>query len=197
MPTRIRTADHDTQDFLQELIRETYLDGQCYKLAIALHRGLGWPLVGLIQADQDVMRHAAVYHPNGALFDARGEVTEEEFMAPFGPGKVVPLATEFHVRHLNRPIPELAIMTAGKLAMSVWPDLPWTEYTYLNSMMAFLAGLEALCREHGFWLRDSAGLGSAPALWPSVAVAEGDESGYKLAATGVGSYVINRVLKGE
>jgi len=195
MPT-LRPLDPETKEFLEDLVRGTYLDGACYELACALYRGLQWKLIGLIQEmdGEIVVRHAAVRHPDGGFFDARGHVTEEEFLSPFGPGEIRDFALQDDLRKLTRPIQEHAISMAGKLAMSLWPELPWTKHTYVNSLVAFVGDLEKLCRRHGFWLYAPV---PNPASWPQISVEDGGESGYEILPTGNGVYAINRCFKSQ
>ncbi len=195
MPT-LKSLDPETKEFLENLIRGTYLDGACYELACALYRGLDWKLVGLIQKMDGgvVVRHAAVRYPNGGFFDARGRVTEDEFIRPFGPGEIREFPLQDDLRKLTRPIMEHSISMAGKLAMSLWPELPWNKNTYVNSLLAFVNDLEKVCRRHGFWLYAPV---PNPASWPQISIGDGDEAGYVVLPTGNGSYAINRSFKSE
>lgn len=194
MPTVIKPLDDDVREFLDTMLRGIYLDGQCYELAIALHRGLNWPLIGFVQEmyGQSVIRHAAVRHPQGGFFDGRGWVSEQEFFAPFGgTGEIIAFELENELKHRTRLILENSIRMAGKLAMSRWPELPWVSDTYFQKIGAFLNAIERVCRHHGFWFY------SPVASWPMVVTGEDDEIGYVLATTGNGSYTANRLLKSE
>ncbi len=187
---QINKPDPDIEEFLKGLLRQTYLDGQCYELAIALNRGLDWELVGLLQ--EHVVRHAAVRHPEGGYFDARGHVTEDEFIKPFGNGTITTFNLQDDLRRLTRPIPEHSIMMAGKLVMSAFPYLPWKHESYISAIREFVEDLEKLSRKHGFWL-----IGQLPASssWPRIVVAHDDEEGYEIEPIGNGDYVINRKLR--
>jgi hypothetical protein len=187
MSVIIKPLGDDVRDFLDKLIAGNYLDGHCYELAIALHRALGWPLIGLIQSlyGQSVIRHAAVRHPDSGFFDGRGWISDDQFTDPFGHGSIVTFHLESELKHRTRPILENHITMAGKLAMSRWPELPWLGDTHFRKIVSFLDDLEILCRRHGFWLHD----------WPSIAPDGGDEMGYALVTTGNGSYTANRLLK--
>jgi hypothetical protein len=179
-----------------EFFEGIYLDGQCYELASALWRGLGWDLIGLIQkiGNETVVRHAAVRHPDGGFLDGRGHVSEEEFLEPFGPGVIVDFPLQDNLRKMTRPIDESAICKAGMMAMTVWPDLPWKKDTFIRYVEAFVADLEALCARHGFWLIGGA---ASQSTWPKIVIGEGDELGYETVGVSKGVYIINRVLKGE
>lgn len=190
---KIKPPDEALVDFF----RGIYLDGQCYELAVALWRGLGWDLIGLIQKEGDVtiVRHAAVRHPDGGFMDARGRVTEQEFASPFGSGLIVDFALQDDLRAMTtRPIVEQAINKAGMMAMSVWPELPWKDGTFIRHVEAFVADLELLCEKHGFWIVSQT---TSQSSWPKIVIGEGDELGYDTVTVGKGVYVFNRVLKDE
>jgi hypothetical protein len=198
MPTQLRPLDADTLEFLQRLMTQTYLDGRCYELAIALHRGLGWSLVGLQQRTQEdgvettCIRHAGVMSPDRWFFDARGRVANEDVDTPFGSNlEYVDFELESDLRSHTRPIEELFISQAGKLAMSLWPALPWKKDTYIQSVVTFLNDIEQVCRRHGFWLIAPCGA----ATWPMIVPAEEADADYELIPNGVGSYVANPKLK--
>ena len=57
------------------------IHGQCYHFAIALHYGLGWPIVGLVETKKII--HVGVRSPEGKIWDGRGEVSEKDFIDPF------------------------------------------------------------------------------------------------------------------
>lgn len=164
------------------------LDGQCYELAVALHRSAGLPLVGLWSAtasgDDGVpgtWRHAAVRFGDD-YFDARGPVTEQEFGRPFGE------SPPWNVRDITeadllavRPIRENSVETAAKFAQMAWPELPWNETSFQSRMAAFLLDLEALSRQHGIWVRSP-----YPAAAPVLAEGDDDEAGYAARLTSNG-----------
>lgn len=194
--TTIKPIDTELRAVLEDMVVATYLDGQCYEMAIALNRGLGWPIVGLILLPPGtngelIVRHTAVRHPDGGIYDARGLVTEEEFVKPFGVGTLIDFEMESDLRKHTRPITEHAITSAGKAAMSLWPELPWTSDSFVQSVLSFVNDLERLCKRHGFWLAAPV---PSQASWPMIVLAEGDES-YEIVTAGYGSYVVNRVLK--
>lgn len=195
MPTVIKPLDDDVREFLDNMLKGIYLEGQCYEMAIALHRGLNWPLIGFVQDmyGQSVIRHAAVRHPENGFFDGRGWVSEQNFFAPFGEkGSIITFELETELKHRTRPIQESGIKMAGKLAMSRWPELPWVADTYFQKIGAFLNDIERVCRRHGFWFSSPTAAG-----WPMIVTGENDEVGYALATTGNGAYTANRLLKVE
>ena len=173
-------AEEDAQ-FVQDMLLATCLDGQCYELAIALHRGTGLPLVGLWSAtasgDDGVpgtWRHAAVAY-GGCYVDARGPVSQGDLGKPFGgtePWDVRPIC-EDDLRRVRR-VPEGTVDAMGRLAQAAWPDLPWKPESFQGRMEAFLADLEALSRRHRVWIR-----APYPAARPVLALGDDDESGLR------------------
>jgi len=112
---------------LHALARAIFLDGECYALAIALHRNIGWPIVGLIRVD--VIRHAGLERPDGALHDVRGPVSREEFGLPFsisGPYDIRRIA-EADLYAARGIIQTEAIDLALRMAQALWPNLPWRD----------------------------------------------------------------------
>ena len=85
MSTVIHPLKESSEDYriLHDLILMTYLDGECYAFAVALHQGLGWPIIGLMQ-EHGIIRHAVVQAPDNQYLDARGFVEESQLSSPFG-----------------------------------------------------------------------------------------------------------------
>lgn len=185
---RIPPADFEDSELARNMLLDNCLDGQCYELAVALHRRAGLPLVGLWSAtasgDDGVpgtWRHAAVRWGDG-YFDARGPVTEEEFGRPFRE------STPWDVRDITeadllavRPIRDNDVEAAAKFAQMGWPDLPWNETSFQSRMASFLLDLEALSRQHGIWVRSP-----YPAAAPMLAEGDDDEAGYAARLTSNG-----------
>lgn len=155
MPTKIHTLGEQESDWdiLHNLAIDTFLDGECYAFARALHEGLGWPLVGLMEGD--TIRHALVREPNGNLRDVRGVVTLEDccraFCLPF------PAVTRniciTALKRKDEPSERVSVMTlrARRMAETLWPDLPWRNRS-MSKAEAFADELESMCRRHGLWL---------------------------------------------
>ena len=167
------------------------LDGECYAFAIAMHRCLGWPMIGLMQGK--LIRHVGIVDPDGNIWDCRGKITKEEFGKPFlgvkFPYETRPI-TEDKLKAIapvlsNR---EPLIESLSKKAQMVWPELPWKPVTLIVRVRAFAEELEALSRKHGLWL-----YGNFPATLPAIAEGHGDEKGYCLEAV-MSGYMINRIL---
>jgi hypothetical protein len=192
MPTKIVLLN-SKEELMEGL--ELPIDGPCYELSIALHRGLGWPIVGLLDqsSPNQKWRHAAVRNPKGGLWDARGPVTEEEFGKPFpemGSPYIIMNINEDDLRSI-RTVHEIAVEIIAKIAEALWPELPW-----INGQQArykkFADGLEALSRECNLWIGGPVP-GCPPAIFPG-----GDnlEKGYVLEQTADGlGFRIDRYLE--
>ncbi|MDR3558693.1 MAG: hypothetical protein P4L61_04115 [Candidatus Pacebacteria bacterium] len=192
MSLKFEKLNEESLQILDDMARSIYLDGQCYEFAIALHRGLGWDLVGVMTGSivGSVIRHALVKSPDGKLWDIRGTVPVPEIGKPFDLDKVTLeyIMTEDMLRQV-RPISESAINRASLFAQALWPDLPWRETTLRRKAFFFMADLEGLCRKHGIWIR-------APYPAAQIVLCEscGDEKGFKLSPTLDGQYFFDRVL---
>jgi len=186
-------VSNELESDLRETLHVTFirlcLDGECYAFAIAMHRCLGWPMIGLMQGES--IRHAGVIDPDGNIWDCRGKISKEEFGEPFlgikFPYETRPI-TEEKLRVL---VPMLSnrdhfIESLSKQAQMVWPEFPWKQDTLVVRVRAFAEELEALSRKHGLWI-----YGNFPTALPSIAEENGEEKGYKL-ETVRGSYMINR-----
>lgn len=187
-----KPLDEKSIKMLKKMAKAVYLDGECYAFAIALSRGLGWPMVALVQAPLGTLRHAAAYGPDHRLYDARGSFTQDDpafgepfgFVAPYAPRHV----TEANLRAV-RPVNERSVARAGEFAEAIWPDLPWLS-SRKRRAMDFLLELEGLCRKHQFWIRSP-----FPAGRPVLCDGVGDEAGYTLQHTAeAGSFFIDRRL---
>ena len=195
MTTVIRTLledDREGHNILHEICMGIYLDGECYAFAIALHRGLGWPIIGLINGD--IIRHTAVQSPDGILHDARGVISKNEFAAPFDivpPHNLVEVSEEKLLRDgETNEIREASIQMARKIAEAIWPKLPWKE-SLASKVSAFADELEILCKKHRIWIR-----ASFPATAPILAPSMDDEGGYILKPTADGlSFTIGRYFR--
>lgn len=179
---------------LHHLALGLFLDGECYAFAIALQRGLGWPMIGLM--DGEVIRHAGVISPQGTYFDVRGENTSfEEFAKPFGlEGSVVikEITYEEDIRPCH-PVNIYSINSATWMIEAIWPNLSgWNQSGFNSRAVAFLQEVEGLSRKHGVFIR-SASPGSKPILCEAV----GDEEGYTYTPTINGpDLIFDRKLRG-
>ena len=161
--------DATSADFLRDFMLGVYLDGQCYALALSLHHGTGWPMVGLITTN-NVIRHAMVQRPDGLLHDARGAVDPSKAGESFGIRGEQQVLRPITEDELLATKPVHGVTTALKMAQALWPDLPWLPDTPLKKARAFVADLEALCRQHNIWLR-----GAVPASPPLLSDGIGTE----------------------
>lgn len=155
------------------MCRGVYLHGECYAFSIALHRGLGWPIIGLV-CDNEV-RHALVRNPddNNLYYDARGKVCEANLQLPLR------ISPPYELRDIEeqdlyaiRPIQPMSIMRAMRIAQLLWPDMAWLNSVH-SHLLAFAKDLEAISRKHGLWIR-----AAVPGCPPMIAEAGGDEGGY-------------------
>ena len=181
MPTLIlRSEDPDEIETLRALCLSTYLDGECYAFATALHEGLGWPIIGLMHNGE--IRHALVQDPEGLLHDVRGVIRKEAHV-----GQPFDLLPPYDLRQVT--VADLvregepdymrahSVRMARRLAEAIWPELPWKE-SFAKRVVAFANEFETLCRKHGLWIR-----ASVPASAPLIALGEDDEGGYQLRPT--------------
>ena len=186
MTTIFKELDTESHEALHDIYEGMFLHGECYAFAIALSRGTGWPMVGFMQGD--VVWHAGVRRPDGMLHDVRGAVCAEEFGRPFDTPSPLLIPVSEDMLRAIKPIGEMIIATASRIAQALWPDLPWKTDTLVVRVQAFAAALEKLCREHGFWIR-----GATPGSSPMIAVSGDDEGGYVLEPNGF-MYTIDRYL---
>lgn len=179
MPTIQRTLADRKRGWraaLHDVTWPGFVHGGCYEFAIALHEGLAWPLVGLV--DGDKIPHVGVRSPEGRLFDARGYVSKRNFAAPFG--QSADLIREVSLAELtaNYQPNQRGISRVRQIAETLWPDLPWLGETFAGRVEAFTDELEMLCRKHGLWIT-----GSVPADPPLIEQGDGTEGGYIITPT--------------
>jgi hypothetical protein len=137
---------------LHGLCLGVYLDGCCYEFALAVSRGTGWPMVGLMH--NDTIRHVAVVGSDGNIRDARGIVALEKFRDPFGLTSPSQLRSVSEAEILKvRPVNDFGIARASLMAEALWPEWPWKETCRCSKVFAFLTELEDLCKKHEVWIR--------------------------------------------
>ena len=183
----LKEYDYEAWKALQNMYG-IFLHGECYAFALALHRGLGYRLMGLIGGN-GVINHAVVAEPDGGYRDIRGVVSPEEAKKPFS----VTSIRQVSERELyqQRPIHDRDIVHARKVAETLWPELPW-DTTAAQKVVAFTDELEALCRKHGVWI-----FGAIPAQQPIIqAMDEESFRGYDLKPNPNGTmFHLERVLE--
>ena len=174
--------------FLADMLKCT-IHGQCYYFALALHRGLEWTLVGLMEGETVV--HAGVRSPEGKFWDGRGEISVDEFVRPFTRDDSWVISEVTEVMLVRKIVQEHLVEYFQKKAQGVWPELPWKTTSCQEQISSFADELEALSRKHGLWI-----YGSIPTMLPMVAEGYGDEAGYEITMQANGdSYTINRVFR--
>lgn len=172
---RLKEYDEETWESLNGMTHG-FLHGECYAFAIAMRRGLGWDLMGLIDR-KGVIQHALVRAPNEVLWDARGKVTEEEAAKPFSAQVLAPV-TEEKLYATRGTIQDGVIERARLIAETLWPELAWKS-PEVEKAKAFTDELEALCRKHGLWV-----WGGIPAQQPLISPLDKEIfKGYSLTPT--------------
>lgn len=191
MTTVVRTlkeADEEEWKALQGM-SGMFLHGECYAFAIALHMGLGWDIVGLIDPD-GIIDHAVVAVPESdEVWDIRGRISRAVAMQPFKAvsARVVSIDELYETRgRIDDPLIRRARLTAETL----WPELPWKD-SQVAGAAAFVDELEELCRRHGYWL-----WGGIPAQQPLISPMDHDLfQGYSLKPTIHGTtFIVERNL---
>jgi len=169
-----------------KLIFRTYLNGYCYVLALAMHRGLGWPIVGLV-AEKGEIVHAGVRSPEGDIWDARGKISDEDFREYSAGDFRIMKITEEDLQTRSK-IFEHAIEKAQRRAQIMWEHLPWKKDSYAQKVFDFATELEALSRKYKLWI----GGIKPPAIFDGM----DDEASYELSLTPDGNgYTIGRKLE--
>lgn len=184
MPTLLRLSDpagQEDRDILHELCLGLYLHDECYAFAIALHQGLEWPIVGLM--DGKIVIHAGVRSPEGRLHDVRGRLGEEEFGSPFLSPPFTLCDVDPSQLYAIRPIDDLSIARARRSAEVIWPDLPWID-SFASRAKVFTDELELLCRKHGLWMWNQ------PGSPTRLSQGDGSEGGYALRPSAEGSAML-------
>lgn len=186
----ICNPDKETVKFLQNLCEAIFLEGECYAFAIALHRGLGWPIFGLMVNGK--IRHAFLDPTNtdGVFFDARGYISEEKLGIPFGIEQSYELSrVEEKDLYATRPIIDSFVYKARQFAEVIWTDLPWKGGVEADKILQFAKDLEELSQKHNIWIRSA--FPGTPSL---LARGCGDENySLKLMSDGF-TYSIDRVI---
>ena len=166
---------HGSEAFIKDYMHG-YLEGSCYLLAVAIHRGTGWPIWGLVK--DGVAEHAAIKTPDGRFIDGRGYIPEEILHLPFDRKMDFLLEEVSEAQLLGvKPFTELDITLTLQKAEAAWPELPWRD-PFVRKIEAFADELEELSRKHGFWVR-----GPNPGTHPYLSVGDGGEDGYTLYQT--------------
>ena len=174
MPVRFYPLEGGELERALELIEQKYLK-EYSAFAIALHRALGWKIVGVLDGDKLV--HAGLLDEGeNCLFDARGRV---------GGGFCADTLKDMTESELYtlKPTSEAEIGEALQRAKVLWPTLPWKEGEPADRHVAFLRELEELSRKHNVWVTPIHAV--TP---PLVSESEGTEMGYDLRALWTGKY---------
>lgn len=165
-----------------------HLDGNCYEFAMAVSRGTGWPMFGVM--DGSVVRHVVVKGNDGRFRDSRGVLSLKEIGEPFRLGYPVTLkAVNGADLRKVRLVSELGISRAALMAEALWPEWPWKEKCFKNRSIAFLKELEVLCKKYSVWIRSP---------YPNMKIVidnrHGDE-GFCIEPACTGQYLFDRYLR--
>lgn len=187
MPTIVKEIDKIGKEFLTDFL-ESSIHGDCYPFAIALHRNLGWPIIGLFKKERII--HVGLKSPDEKIWDGRGEISEEEFAEYF-------ITSPYSIRHVTEEeliatdmVDEYTIETLLKKSQLIWPNLPWKNDTPLDKVIAFTDDLEKLSRKYKLWI-----YGNTPTSLPTIFQGQDDETGYAIRPSiNSGAFTINRVL---
>ena len=164
-----------TVEEMRDILEGLYLDGFCYLLAIVLHRRTGWTLIALRAAD-------------GRFVDVRGVLDEAGFRnGDAAPGSSAPIDVQEADLRAVAPFAEERLRMGEAHADLLFPDLPPSPR--LARTEAFLRDLDALCRQHGIWIR-----AAMPGQRPIAYEAYGDEAGYGIHLLDDGTITFDREL---
>lgn len=159
-----------------------YLHGGCIAFARAAHERTGWQPVS-INTPAGTFAHVGLRTPDGKIFDARGNLSDEEFASSWALPVALADLDDLEKRY---PYSDFVGEMARRHLDMLFPDFPG-EMPLIARLDAFSTALQALCKEHGFHLR--AGLPHGMVLYPSY----GDEAGYEITMHS-GSMTIDRKL---
>ncbi len=182
-----KPLDREDWDGLHSLAMSVHLDGECYLFAIALHRALGWPLIGLMSSD--VIRHALLKCGDEVYFDVRGNVLYTGIGEPFD------MVPPYDLREIQekdlaqmRPFTDFNLETVIWMAQALWPELPWKSGPLVEAK-AFLEELDTLCKKHRKWIR-----APLPTTLPIICESHGDETYSFTPSVNGRDYFFDRVI---
>ncbi len=177
--TRLNSPSSAVKQIAHSIVLNAFSgNDRCYAFAVALHRGLGWPLIAL-EFENSGGWQVGVKAPDETFWDARGQGAKTDMGGPFSlRSSYRPRIIEESVLSAVRPLEEHAIAEARQLAEVIWPELPWKNGTHSSKILAFMDELEELSRKHGVWIRPS-----FPGAQPFVVPGSGNEQGYEVAYT--------------
>lgn len=191
MEVEIKSLDTELEEFSKGIFFVMYTQGNCYDLAVALHRELEYSLLG-IKDETGHICHAGVRLPSGDLFDIRGPQEDPDvFMEPFrGPNSKLEIVsiTEkdlFDITHIH----DESIEIASRRAQMLWPELPWKKGCFRDRVYTFLKELGDLCEKHSLIIR-----APFPAQQPVVSDFYGDEKLVMTPSFDGGSYFFDRKI---
>lgn len=190
---KIEPLSEQDQRSVEDMLRHMYgKPGQSFALAMALHNFTRMPLIG-VHRGKDPIHELYGQDADGNIYTPNGVVQKLE-LAP--DEEILRITIRNQIPKLSGTTDPAAIEWAAHAAQAVWPHLNWTEDSRQGRVKAFVAGLAALCKQHGVSLR-----GPTPG-WMFLGVWHGDES-FKLqlhVITTGGEYILTTDItpgKGE
>ncbi|MEX0652346.1 MAG: hypothetical protein WD509_03400 [Candidatus Paceibacterota bacterium] len=190
MTTLFNELCEENKETLRQKYIPMFFGEECHAFAIALNRGLGWPIVWLMNGT--VVHHVAVRSPEGLLYNAQGAFSEKELSELFSPSLTYSLCeiTEVYLPTDEKAqrVREHRIAQARKFAETLWPELDWLE-SRVSKVKAFIDELETLSRKHKVWIRSP-----YSELQAVVEEGEGNELGYRLEEV-LNGFTINLRIK--
>lgn len=184
---QVKRLSEEDREALQEAISGRYLHGDCYSFAIALHRRTGWQLVGAVDRE-GLALHAGVRRPDGVYLDVRGFMGEYWFLDGWTQAVGIAEMSEADLLAVDSKQMDERIAKADVHIDRLFPDLPGSDEAG-KRIGAFLQGLHALCREHGFYIR-----AQTPGMRPVIYSAHGDEAGFCADELCIGGWAFDRLL---
>lgn len=122
----------------EERLKDFYMEGNCYYLALALHRMFGWPLYVLGGYEDEHKRddyrtihwfHVFVKHPNGMMVDINGPISEAKWLEEWPDCEILPVSEPqlIELMHNSRRPTRLQICQAREIVkrylMRKYPEL--------------------------------------------------------------------------
>lgn len=186
----IKELNDTERERMHQICISLFLTGHCYALAIALSRGTGWPIYGIIK--DGLVWHAGVRDENERFWDARGRVDDGKIGEPFGlgDGLMMRQVTEEELQ-VTKFMNEIVIHRASVLAQMIWPNLPWNREAYRTRVLSFIRELDEISRKHQVWIRSE-----VPNRAMVVDQMDGRE-GFQVEPSATGQYFLKRYFESE
>lgn len=183
MPSSVKRLSDSEKDDLRSVFAAAYMCRLCVAMAAAAHRRTGWPIVALRSSSGELL-HAGINVPGRGYLDVRGVLSEEEFRR----GQAGSLSwAEDGALMEEAGIAEADVEKADRLLRLLFDELPGRN-AVADRFGGFANALEALCREHGVWLRADGARGII------AYEAYGEEVGFEVSFGPTGEARLERLL---